>query len=204
MLPQGRGLDPAAVHDTVAALLQDRAYHRSFWASILGRALTAIGNFFEWLADLLRGLPGGERTVLVIMAIIAALIIARIVIAARWRQEGARGGALGRSGRVTRLDPWAEAQALAAAGNHTAAAHALYQAVLRRLAETERLRVHRSKTSGDYVRELRRRGSPLAGPFQAFGRRFDRVMFGVGVCSPAEFDALLRDASAIPDRQVAA
>ena len=104
---------------------------------------------------------------------------------------------------MTRADLWAEAERLAETGDYTSAAHALYQAVLRRLADSERIRLHASKTSGDYSRELRRRGSPVAAPFQQFGRRFDRVIFGVGVCSPREFDAMLREASVIADRQVA-
>ena len=106
--------------------------------------------------------------------------------------------------RVTRMDPWAEAENLAAAGDYMRAAHALYQAVLRRLADHERIRVHSSKTSGDYARDLRRRGSPLAAGFQAFGRRFDRVVFGAGVCTADDFAALRRDALAIPERREAA
>jgi hypothetical protein len=84
------------------------------------------------------------------------------------------------------------------------AAHALYRAVLRQLATSERVRLHASKTSGDYVRELRRRGSPLATSFQRFGRRFDHVVFGKGMCTADDFAALRDEALAIPDRRSAA
>jgi hypothetical protein len=192
-----------AVHDTVAVLIQDRGYHRSFWSSILGRALVELERFILWMVKALQGIPGGRTTVLVIVAAIVVLIVARLIILSRSDEDvGIR--PLGTRGRASRIDPWSEAQALAAAGDYLGASHALYQAVLRRLAETERIRLHPSRTSGDYVRELRRRGSPLATSFQAFGRRFDRVVFGRGECSADEFAAMLRDASAIPDRQAAA
>jgi hypothetical protein len=102
------------------------------------------------------------------------------------------------------VDPWLEAERLAAAGDFMGASHALYQAVIRRLAGTERIRLHASKTSGDYVRDLRRRGSMLTASFQQFGRRFDRVVFGKGVCTSEDYHALRADALAIPDRQAAA
>lgn len=201
-----QGIEPwaaGAVHDTVAVLLRDRAYHRSFWSSLLGRLLAEGARFLTWLFELVRGIPGGRNTVIGIVAVITLLIVGRILLAGRWNDEGPMRRRPA-SGRVTRADPWTEAQSLAASGDFMGAAHALYQAVLRRLAATERVRLHPSKTTGDYARELRRRGSPLATPFQVFGRRFDRVIFGSGECSPEDFAAMLRDASSIPDRQVAA
>src|SRR5262249_33066334 len=140
-------------------------------------------------------MPGGRTIVIVMLAIAIILVVARIVYATRWRDDALK--RRGRPIRGGRADPWADAERLARAGDHTGAAHALYPAVLRRLAGTERIRLHASKTSGDYARDLRRRGSPVAAPFQRFGRRFDRVIFGVGVCSPEEFDAMMRDAMAI-------
>lgn len=192
-----------AIHDTVATLLRDRAYHRSFWSSLIGRILTELGRLIAWIFETARAMPGGRNTVIGIVVVILLLILARIFMTASWRDEGAmrRRGA---SSRATRIDSWSEAESLAAAGDYLGAAHALYQAVLRRIAGAERIRLHPSKTSGDYARELRRRDSPLTAPFQRFGRRFDRVVFGVGECSPEEFAAMLRDASMIAERQAAA
>jgi hypothetical protein len=204
MLQQSVGpWSSAAVHDTVATLLKDAAYRRSFWSSIIGRLVNQLERFFNWLVDAARSIPGGKATVLTIIAVVLLLVLARLILAAQWsddvlvrRKPGAFGG--------TRFDPWGESEKLAAAGDYMGAAHALYQAVIRRLAANERIRVHASKTSGDYVRDLRRRGSPSAAAFQAFGRRFDRVVFGAGVCTAEDFAAMRRDAMAIPERQAAA
>jgi hypothetical protein len=192
-----------AIHDTVATLLRDRAYHRSFWSSLIGRILSELGRLLDWIYETARSMPGGRTAVIVIVVAILLLILARVFMTAAWRDDGHM-RRRGSPGRVTRTDPWSEAESLAAAGDYLAAAHALYQAVLRRIAGAERIRLHPSKTSGDYARELRRRDSPLTGPFQRFGRRFDRVVFGVGECSPEEFAAMLRDASMIAERQAAA
>jgi type II secretory pathway pseudopilin PulG len=191
-----------AIHDTVAVIVRDRAYRRSVLGSLLGRALMAFGDAVGKLIDAIKRIPGGGATVMAVVAVIAALIVIRLLMTSEWEREDAvrRRGA---GGRAARSDPWAEAERLAAQGDYTGAAHALYQAVLRRLATAERIRVHASKTSGDYWRELRRRGSPAALPFQHFGRRFDRVIFGIGTCSPAEFEAMLREATAITPRQAA-
>jgi hypothetical protein len=192
-----------AVHDTVGALLQDAAYRRSFWSSIAGRILLEIGRFIAWVFDAVRGIPGGKTTVLTILGVVILLVLGRLFLSAQWSDDvlfRRKPGSL----RALRVDPWADSERLAALGDYMGAAHALYQAVIRRLAATERIRVHASKTSGDYARELRRRGSPLASHFQAFGRRFDRVVFGAGVCTAEDFAAMRRDALAIPDRQAAA
>lgn len=201
-----QGVEPwsaGAIHDTVGALLRDAGYHRSFWSSLAGRALVELGRFVIWLLATVRNVPGGRATVLTVIAVIIVLIVGRLFIANDWGDDvlfRRKASALG----ATRIDSWVEAERLAAAGDYLGAAHALYQAVLRRIAGSERVRVHASKTSGDYVRDLRRRGSPLATPFQRFGRRFDQVIFGKGVCTADDYAALRADAIAIPERQVAA
>lgn len=204
MLIQGiEQWNTGAVHDTVAVLLKDAAYRRSFWSSIVGRLLTELGRVLQWFYDAVRGIPGGKTTVLTIIAIVLLLILGRLYLATKWGDDLLVRRTPG-SLRALRSDPWAEAESLAAAGDYMGAAHALYQAVIRRLAATERIRPHSSKTSGDYARELRHRGSPLALPFQKFGRRFDRVVFGAGVCTEDDYAAMRRDALEIPDRQAAA
>jgi hypothetical protein len=192
-----------AVHDTVGAILRDAGYHRSFWSSVAGRALMEVMRFLAWVFDAVRSIPGGKFAVLTVVAVILLIILGRLFVAARVGDElltrRKAGGA-----RQIRGDPWMEAERLAALGDYMGAAHALYQAVLRRLAATEGIRLHPSKTSGDYTRDLRRRGSNLTKSFQLFGRRFDRVVFGKGVCSAEDFAALRADALAIPDKQAAA
>lgn len=188
------------VHDTVAALVRDRAYRRSIVGSLIGRALMALLDGIGRLIKAFEQIPGGRTTVVVVVGVVVALIAGRAILTARLE----RGEFLRRprpGARAVRADAWSEAERHAAMGDYTGAAHALYQAVLRGLAGTERVRLHASKTSGEYWRELRRRGSPAAAPFRQFGRRFDRVIFGIGECSPEEFDAMLREASAITMRQ---
>jgi hypothetical protein len=192
------GLSNRAVHDTVAMLVRDRAYQRSILGSLLGRAFMAVVQAVGRLLDAIQKIPGGRTTVIVIVLMLAGLIAARIFMTAGWRDDVIQRRT--RSGQPGRADMWTEAERLAARGDYTGAAHALYQAVLRRLAGTDRIRLHASKTSGDYSRELRRRGSPAAAAFQQFGRRFDRVIFGVGECSPAEFEAMFREASEVTER----
>jgi hypothetical protein len=188
------------VHETVATLVRDRAYQRSILGSLLGRALLAIVEGVSRLIKAFQQIPGGRTTVIVVVVVIVALIAGRVLLTAQLEgDEFTRRRR--RVARAVRADAWSEAERLAAMGDYTGAAHALYQAVLRRLAGTERIRLHASKTSGEYSRELRRRGSPAAAPFQQFGRRFDRVIFGIGECSAQEFEAMLRDASAVTARQ---
>jgi riboflavin biosynthesis pyrimidine reductase len=62
------------------------------------------------------------------------------------------------------------------------------------------VRLHASKTAGDYARELARRGSPARSAFQQFRRRYDAVIFGAGTCDADEYAALLRDAAPILTR----
>ncbi len=187
---------PGAVHDTVATLVRDRAYQRSIVGSLIGRALMMTVDAIIRLIKVVQQIPGGRATVVGLIFLLVAVVAGRVFVGARLdadeftrrRRRPAPG---------VRADAWSEAERLAAMGDYTGAAHALYQAVLRRLAGSERIRLHASKTSGEYSRELRRRGSPAAAPFQQFGRRFDRVIFGIGACSPDEFEAMLREASAI-------
>lgn len=96
-----------------------------------------------------------------------------------------------------RTDAWREAERLAAIGDFTAAAHALCAALLASCAARGELRLHPSKTTGDYARELRRRPAPSAAGFQRFRARYDRVIFDLQRCTPEEYAALLAEAQPI-------
>jgi hypothetical protein len=84
----------------------------------------------------------------------------------------------------------AEAERLAAAGDYVAAAHALCGALLDSYAARGEIRLHRSKTTGDYARELRRRQAPQASAFQTFRRRYDRMVYGSITIDGAEYQEL--------------
>lgn len=87
-------------------------------------------------------------------------------------------------------DRWGEAQRLAAAGRYTEAAHALYAALLDSIARGEELRLHPSKTVGDYARDLRRRSSVLLPRFRDFARSYEVVVYGIGSCDQDRYERL--------------
>ena len=192
-VPQTSRLDDVAVHDTVEAVFRDPAYARGVlrtpeWLRRVGR----------WLVDLLGDVrvPFDASPVLfwgavALLVTLAALVVARAIWAARQRRlvlagEGprrARGSGLPR-------DQWLAAQALAARGDFTEAAHALYRALLATLARRGQVKLHPSKTVGDYVRELRARSSVLFARFRDFARSYEVVVYGVGWCDEERWKRL--------------
>jgi len=182
----------AAIQDSVAAIVRQPAYQRSLRASLFDRLL-------DWLADAIRRLfaavpevPNAKWIILGIAILLLAGIAARFVLgneAAERRRRVRPGTVFGGD------DPLVEAERLAAAGEFTGAAHLLYRGVTERLAAAATIGLHPSKTSGDYASELRAGGSPVHDEFRQFGRRYDRVLFGVGTCDAATY-ALLREQAA--------
>lgn len=192
-----------AVHDTVQAVVQGPAFRRSIQSSVAERML---GWIAEWLAQLFRyfeGRTSARILALTLVAVLVALVIARLVLAARARDDGdamdMRGGRL-----LKGEDHWRAAERLASEGRYEDSAHAIYRGVLASLALSERVRLHPSKTSGDYARELRARGSTSQAPFRAFGRRFDVAVYGRGGCDAALIDDLVRLAAPFRSRARAA
>lgn len=102
---------------------------------------------------------------------------------ARWTLRGALSADL--------KDPWALAQRLATEGRYTEAAHALYGALLARVAARVPLRLHPSKTAGDYARDLRGTAPTIFGPFREFARSYEVVIYGLGTCDRSRFDGLI-------------
>jgi len=191
---QGQPWPAAAIQDSVAAIVRQPAYQRSVRVTLLDRLL-------DWLAALIRRFFSGLSEIPNVRWIILGLaILVVLAIAARlWlgseteeRRRRARPGATAGSG-----DPWAEADRVAATGDYTAAAHLLYRGVTERLAAAEQLRLHPSKTSGDYARELRTRGSSAHAEFRRFGRRYEHVLFGTGTCDAETYSALREQARGV-------
>jgi hypothetical protein len=181
---------PAAVHDTVEAVVRGAAFRRSLQTSVAERLLRWLGEWMSRVSDFLRSAPSARTIALGAVAALVLVVVVRLVVAARARDADAL--ATARRGRgVATEDPWSEAERLAAAGLFEEAAHAVYRGVLSGLARRERLRLDPSKTSGDYARELRRRGTPSYGAFRTFVRRFDVAVYGFGGCT-AESVAELR------------
>ena len=196
------GWPPDAVHDTVASIVSGRAYHRSVRSSILDRLLEWLRRLFDAIFNRVPALPHAREWTIGLTLLVVALVVARIVYAAQLREDAAR--AAPHRARITGADPWAEAQRAAGEGRYTDAAHALYRTLLTALSRGGPLRLHSSKTAGDYARELRQAGSPAYGAFRDFGRRYDRIIYGEGACDAAGYDSLLRSAQPLLGRERAA
>ena len=142
----------------------------------------AFGFLFEKLVQLI-SLFRGSRDLRIVTIAAAALIvlaiIGRFVVARQLDVAARRAGFHADIARGDRRDFWVLARELAAGGDNLGACHALYAAVIDSLARSGVVKFHASKTSGDYARELDRRGSPAPSDFRAFARRFDRVVYGL-------------------------
>lgn len=199
-----RGEWPASVvHDTVAAIARGLEYRRSLRQSLLDRVFLWVGEAVAKIISFIRHLPSSRTIGLTVLGIIVALIVVRLVVAAFARDDaGVRRSRRG-GGRAVD-DPFEAAERYAAEGRYEDAAHAIYHGVLLALARRERLRLDPSKTSGDYARELRARGSSSYQPFRAFSRRFDVAVFGHGGCDAPLIDDLRRLSAPFTDRARAA
>jgi hypothetical protein len=182
---------PAVVHDTVASVVSARAFQRSLQMSLAQRLYRWVADGIDALVEFLRG-SGPARWVAIGFTVLLVLaVVARFLLAARARNEDIDGGEQGRRERSGE-DPWRAAERLAAAGQLEQAAHALYRGVVESVVRTDRLRLDPSKTSGDYARELRARGSARLTPFRQFGRRFDVAVYGHEGCTAEAIAELSR------------
>jgi hypothetical protein len=155
----------------------------------------ALEWFFVQLGNLFRMIdhsPAAKHGLLAIFIVIVLGVVAHLFLtvyipgtgqSARWTLRGARSG--------TSSDPWALAQRLAAEGRYTEAAHALYGALLTRVAARVTLRLHPSKTAGDYARDLRVAAPSVFGPFREFARDYEVVIYGLGTCDQPRFERLI-------------
>lgn len=182
----------AAAVDTV---FRDPEYRRltlgqALWHWFLVLLSRAFGYVAAWYEHL-RSSPG---TFWFLVAIVGALVLAIVIRSVMlWRlhqSDMARGVIWGAMGGARGEDPWAAAQTLAASGDYTSAAHALYAAMLESAARQHEIRLHPSKTVGDYVRELRTRSSSLFGRFREFGRSYEVVIYGIGRCDAERYQQL--------------
>lgn len=191
-----------AVHDTVLAVVQGDAFRRSLHSSVAERLLAWAGEWLERLFGFLDGTTSARTIALCFAALLVLLVLGRLLVAARARDPGAVSARIGRVRAGE--DPWRAADRLAAEGRFEDAAHALYRAVLVSVTHVERLRLDPSKTSGDYARELRARGSASHTPYREFVRRFDLFVYGHGGCDADSHRALRELAAPFAPRARAA
>ncbi|HUF30627.1 MAG TPA: DUF4129 domain-containing protein [Gemmatimonadaceae bacterium] len=199
MTPAGQ-ISDAAIRDTLAAVFAGEEF-----TSVARETL--FSRIIHWIGEILRELQRltGESRLLYYTVLIAAVLLV-VGIIARAVYVAYAGGALG--GQRARLfsgaargdadDPWSRAQRLAAEGDFTAAAHALYGAVLLNVSSAGLVRLHDAKTIGDYLREMRARASArLVQTFREFSRGYEHVVYGLGECDRARYERLYGLASQI-------
>ena len=195
-LPLPSPLPDSVIRAAADTVFSQAAYNRvslweRFWGWVfdLARRVWALA---DPLLSALRRSPVLYWTVIVLLAIIVLAVVARAVYL--WRQRRLFNAAalawesspLRRAGR----DPWTAAEELSARGEFTDAAHALYAALLESAAQAGQIRLHPSKTAGDYVRELRNRSSSLFTLFRDFARSYETVIYGIGSCDADRYHRL--------------
>lgn len=179
----------SVVRDTIAAVFERRPYDRTLARSLLDRLMEELIQLLDRVFTAVGSSRLTRPIVITILAIAVLLLLAHVtaVISAAARARDPR---IGRLGFGRRADPWAEAQHLARERRYTDAAHALYAALLEGLAQREDLRLHPSKTVGDYLRELRRRSSVFVPSFRDFARLYEVVVYGLGFCDQERYERL--------------
>ena len=193
-------LPESAIRDAVAAVFRAAEYNRRVSRPVLARLFAWLNDLLDAIGKLLRPIghltsrsPAVRWALIAILCAVAGAIVARLVYAAYLRRSRGVGRGLARAATARRRDardPWLVAQEEAARGNFTDAAHALYRALLEAAARQGHVRLHPSKTIGDYVRELRARSSALATRFRDFARSYETVIYGVGFCDRDRYERL--------------
>lgn len=189
-------LTDTAIRQTVDQVFRAPEYNRtSALARFFGWLGEQYGRFIDWISPAFGALhrsPPLYWLVVTALIVVLAAIIGRAAYLWYMRSTAAAHApawavaARRRGGR----DPWLAAQELAAGGNYTDAAHALYAALLEAAARQQQLRLHPSKTVGDYVRELRARSSALFSRFRDFARSYEVVIYGIGSCDQERYERL--------------
>jgi len=186
---------PGQVHDTVAAIVSQAAYG--------GQRESLLGRFFRFvfarIGDLLDFVRGSiDARVVIAIAVIAIVLIVGVRVAIDRRAAERRRTRAGRDhGPGSRRNPWVESREHASAGRLVDASHTLYLAIVEDLTSSGVVRYHRSKTAGDYSRELRRNGAAISADFRTFVRDFERAVFGHGEMTREDYDRLLAVAERI-------
>jgi hypothetical protein len=87
-------------------------------------------------------------------------------------------------------DLWRRAEALAREGDFLAAVRHLYLAVLTQLHRADLIRYERTRTNGEYLRQLRAAdgGAELAEPFRRLTRLFEQKWYGERACAADDFE----------------
>jgi len=180
----------SAIADTVAAVFRGRDFVAHNTISI-GQLLAAwLWNGVLRVFGFAASHPLVGLVLRIALGVLALVVLARIVYGlvaryapsaiARRHFDGSRGN-----------DWWAVAQSLAARDDYTGAAHALYMALIGAASRSGLVSPHESKTTGDYLREIRHANGTVDVPrFTDFTRSYETVIYGIGTCDRERFTRL--------------
>ena len=196
VIPATIPISEATIRHAVDSVFRAAEFNRfSLWNRLwgwLGDVLQRLWAALEPFFSTMRGSPPLFWTVIVILAAMLVAILGRAAYLWYRRSLGTAAGGAWESvpHRRAGRDPWVRAQALAAAGQFTDAAHALYLALLEAAARQQQVHLHPSKTLGDYRRELRSRSSSLFTRFRDFAQSYETVIYGIGSCDRERYERL--------------
>ncbi|MCX6359053.1 MAG: DUF4129 domain-containing protein [Armatimonadetes bacterium] len=200
------------VQADVRTILAQRDYQsvapgKSPWSSALSRARRALAPLWDGLRRLLRWLtpsrsPGASWLYYVVLAASLAALGWGLAVAVRALVRGAavRSAATDRAMREAALpdapedlapESWAKhARALALRGDHSGAYRAAFTALLLELERLNLLRFARSKTVGEYLREVPR-SHAIRPAFAGAARSFETHVYGNRLPGEPDVEAML-------------
>ncbi len=195
MLTTTQYIQDETIREAASQVYRSAEYNRfSIWERLWGFATDlfsrAIGRIVQALESVVPP-TGLGRTLLVILLVV--LVVLAVWFTLLWwrRRDAVRRVERRQRGRRDAEATLRSAEELASRGMFTEAAHALYAALLVTASQCGYIRLHHSKTIGDYVRELRRRGSSMFGRFREFSRTYELVIYGLGECDRERYERLL-------------
>ncbi len=184
------------IRETARQVYRSAEYNRfSIWERVWGFATDLFSRFVARIVQALESVvpPTGLGRTMLVMLLVVLVALAVWITVLWWRRRDARR-------RVEREQRWGgrdavatlrSAEELASRGLFTDAAHTLYAALLVTVSQRGHVRLHHSKTIGDYVRELRRRTPALFARFREFSRTYELVIYGLDECDRERYERLL-------------
>lgn len=182
--------DNSAIADTVAAVLRTAPFAEHSTVSIGGLIAEWVWSVVLRVFGFAARHPAVGMVLRIMLGALLLVILLRVAygLLARYsRPTGSRHRFEAGGG----TDWWVSAEQLAAGNDFTGAAHALYLALLGIVARRGLVALHESKTTGDYLRELRRKPDKLDLPrFTDFTRSYETVIYGIGSCNHLRYTQL--------------
>jgi hypothetical protein len=180
----------SAIADTVAAVFRSKDFADRHTISIGEIIAQWIWSIFTRFLGFAASHPIVGLVLRFFLGAVALIVLARIAYGLLLHYSPS---AIGRerldAGRGT--DWFRVAQEYASQQDYTGAAHALYLALLGSVARRGLVSLHESKTTGDYLRELRRKPDAIDLPrFADFTRSYETVIYGIGTCDADRYARL--------------